>query len=168
MTYNVVELTVSSERDQKVLGLRLAGISTGKIGRELGLSNKEVIAALERALPVVDASYRARVLKEELARLDQLQAWWYSAAKTSGSAALLCLRIAERRAQMLGLDAPQHMRLDPIQLVASAAPRENSTAALLRELERVVAEREGPGALTVETEDERTAGRRSQPPLPAV
>jgi transcriptional regulator len=49
----VVELTT---RDQQVLGLRLAGVSTRKIARELKIGDKEVIAALDRKLPVVDAS----------------------------------------------------------------------------------------------------------------
>jgi hypothetical protein len=66
---NVAELTTPSERDQQVVALRLAGVNLARIAREVGLGGtKEVIAALERALPTVDAAYRGRILREELAR----------------------------------------------------------------------------------------------------
>jgi DNA-binding CsgD family transcriptional regulator len=141
---NVIEMTTASERDQQVLGLRLAGISTSRIARELGLGAKDVAEALERALPVVDASYRSRILREELARLDQLQSWWYGAAKTSAPAAAIVLKIAERRACMLALDAPQHVRLDPVQIVAGGEPQPNETAAMIAALDWIVAERAEP------------------------
>jgi hypothetical protein len=141
-TENVVEFTT---RDQQVLGLRLAGVSTRKIARELKISDKEVIAALYRALPVIDAAYRARILREELERLDQLQSWWHTQARTSATAAAIVLKIAERRAQMLGLDAPAHVRLDPVQIVAGAEPQPYETAALIAALDRIAGERQPCG-----------------------
>jgi hypothetical protein len=146
---NVVELTTPSERDQQVVALRLAGVNLARIAREVGLGGtKEVIAALERALPTVDAAYRGRILREELARLDQLQSWWYAAAKTSASAAAIVLKIAERRAAMLALDAPQHVRLDPVQVIAGGEPKPSSSEALLRELNRIANERSAGGLAT--------------------
>jgi hypothetical protein len=138
---NVIELTTQSEIDERVLALRLAGIGTTRIARELKLrGTKEVIEALERALPTVDASYRSRILREELARLDQLQSWWHDAARTSAPAAAILLKIAERRSMMLGLE-PQHIRMDPVQIVSGNQPQEGSTAALLAEMDRICAER---------------------------
>ena len=44
---NVIDITSPSGRDQRVLSLRLAGVSTLRIAGELGLGAKDVIAALE-------------------------------------------------------------------------------------------------------------------------
>jgi hypothetical protein len=123
---------------------------------------EDVIEALERALPTVDASYRSRVFREEIARLDQLQSWWHNAARTSASAAAILLKIAERWAMMLGLDAAQHTRMDPVQVVAGDRADEGSTARLILELDRIANERKSGGpVIEAEAEAEPPAG-----PLP--
>jgi len=141
---DVVEFLTPADRDQRVMQLRLAGVSIRAIGKEFKLTDRAVISALDRALPVVTAVTRARYLRETLATYDYLQTCWYLQAKSSTSAAALVMEISKRRAQLLGLDAPQHVRLDPVQLVAGGKPDENSTEALLRELNRIAGERDEP------------------------
>jgi hypothetical protein len=146
---SAVEITSPDECDAQVLHLRLAGVSVRRIGRRYGLTDKQVLAALDRTLPTLDAEAPARYLRESLGQLDELSSWWYGQAKTSAPAAMLCLRINERKAALLGLDAPQHVRMDPIQIIANAGPQQGSTAALIAELDRIAEERQRsvPGLL---------------------
>jgi hypothetical protein len=138
---SAVEITSPDECDAQVLHLRLAGVSVRRIGRQYGLTDKQVLAALDRTLPTLDAEARARYLRESLGQLDELSSWRYGQAKTSAPAAMLCLRINERKAALLGLDAPAHVRLDPVQIIANAGPQQGSTAALIAELDRIAEER---------------------------
>ena len=150
-----VEITSPDECDAQVLHLRLAGVSVRRIGRQYGLTDKQVLAALDRTLPTLDAEARARYLRESLGQLDELSSWWYGQAKTSAPAAMLCLRINERKAALLGLDAPQHVRLDPVQIIANAGPQQGSTEALIAELDRIVAERKcSPAAPQIDYDPE--------------
>ena len=156
-----IELMTQAELDQKVVSLRIAGVSLAAISKELNLGGvKEVTAALERGLPVVDASYRARILREELQRLDQLQSWWFVASRTSISAAAITLKIAERRSALLGLDAPQHVRM----VIAEAHPQSSSTEVLLRELNRIAANSPANSSVVLEGRaDPGTADPPSDP-----
>jgi hypothetical protein len=142
---NGVELISPDDLDRKVLALRLAGVSIRKVGRELKLTDKQVLASLDRGLPRLDGPARSRYLRESLAQLDELQSWWHTAARTSATAAAIVLKVNERRGALLGLDAPAHLRLDPVRIVAGAEPQESSTEALPRELDRIAAERPAGG-----------------------
>ena len=139
---NIVEILTQSERDQRILQLRLAGVAVRRIGKQFRMSDKSVLAALDRTLPAVDAVSRARLFKQDLATLDQLQAWWFAQAKTSPTAAGIVLKILERRSQMCGLDAP--VRLDPIQITTGGKPQQSSTAQLLAALDAIAKEPQAP------------------------
>jgi hypothetical protein len=60
---NVVTL-YDDEIDRKVLTLRLNGIAIRRIGRELKLSDKQVLAALDRGLPTLGPDLRTRLFRE--------------------------------------------------------------------------------------------------------
>jgi hypothetical protein len=121
----------AAERDAQALELRAAGLSIRQIGRQLGCSattaHRRVVRGLDRTLR--EPADRVRAL--ELHRLDQLQAAATATLRArhvvvqagrpvldpaSGdpyvdhgpvlAAIAALLRIAERRARLLGLDAP--------------------------------------------------------------
>jgi hypothetical protein len=123
-----VEIRSPGERDAQFLQLRLAGVSIGTIAHRYKVRERVVLKALDKLLPTLDAATRARYLRESLGTLDMLQSWWTSEAKRSATACSLVLKIQEQRSTLLGLNAP--IRLDPIQVVAAAAPEESSTQLL--------------------------------------
>lgn len=109
------------DRQQRVLELRESGLSPAKIAKEIGISPSLVYQDLKAILQRTQQheedladSYR----RIELQRLDSLQQnWWMRATgqltREDGTpipadekAAQLVLRIMERRAKLLGLDAP--------------------------------------------------------------
>jgi hypothetical protein len=121
----------AAERDAAALELRAVGLSFREVGRQLGCSSttahRRVVRGLDRTLR--EPADRVRAL--ELHRLDQLQAAATATLRTrhvlvqggrvvldpaSGNpyvdhgptlaAIAALLRIAERRAKLLGLDAP--------------------------------------------------------------
>jgi hypothetical protein len=136
---NVVEILTPADRDRRVLQLKIAGASVRAIGRQFRMTDKAVLAAVDRGLPTLDSVARARIFKTDLATLDQLQSYWFAQSKNSPIAANIVLRILERRAQLLGLDSP--IRLDPIQIVSNGQPPEGSTEALLAALNAIARER---------------------------
>jgi hypothetical protein len=135
---NIVELLTPNERAQQMLQLRLAGVSINTIAHKYKVKSKTVLAALDSLLPALNNETRARYMQESIAALDQLSAWWWAQAKTSMGAAALCLKIQERRASLLGLDTPAHVKVD---LVANGdGPQQTSTEELLAALNRVANE----------------------------
>lgn len=107
---------VKAEQERRILALWIAGESPGVIADDVGLSESTVRrvrkAALERVTPLRNA--KAEELREmELQRLDELQAaHWQIATQpllfaggTHKSAGIV-LSCIDRRAKMLGLDAP--------------------------------------------------------------
>ena len=104
---NVVEMITRDELDQRVLKLRSAGLSVRRLGREVGLTERQVLEALDRSLPALDAGTRARLFREDLSRLDDLMIhWWGQARAGSATATALVLKIMERRAQLTGSNLP--------------------------------------------------------------
>lgn len=109
------------ERQQRVLELRESGMSPAIIARETGASPALVYADLKAILQRTQAledDLADHYRRVELQRLDSMQqAWWAratgAATREDGSlvpadekAAQVVLRIMERRAKLLGIDAP--------------------------------------------------------------
>ena len=117
-----------AERRVKALELRKAGCSYREIGTALQCSPKtaffDVRAAL-RELKKTEEDVGGEVLQLELARLDALwRAGWTRAQKGDPQAIRACLGIAKRRAELLGLDAPdkhEHTGKDGAPLIPLAA-----------------------------------------------
>jgi hypothetical protein len=133
---NVVTFQTAAERDREILQLRLAGISISQIARRYRCKEKTVVAALDAQLPLLDNETRFRYLREAVSQLDQLTAWWWTAAKTSATATNIILKINEQRAQLLGLNAPA--KIDLVRV--NEAPPPMSTEELLSALNRIAAE----------------------------
>jgi hypothetical protein len=118
-------------REARALTLRAAGASYRQIGQELGCSENRALRITQRALDRLVREPAEQVRQLELARLDQLWVEAYKVLRRSHplvsngrvvvhptskqpleddgptlSAIHTLLRIMERRARLLGLDAP--------------------------------------------------------------
>ncbi len=134
----------SVERRQKSLALRKAGLTYVAIGQELGISEKavrkHVLAALALSRDLSESDARdIRTL--ELERLDALLVGvWGNARKGDAEAVRAVIRIMERRAKLLGLDAKT-------EISATVKHEVDPHDALLRALEGI-ALRSGEGGET--------------------
>lgn len=106
-------LDVTITRAMNAFALHLAGANDTQIARQLGFSSAaHARMAWERVLAdTVTAEDREKVRRTELARLDRMQqSWWNKAIDPSSSehltASRMVLSFMERRARMMGLDAP--------------------------------------------------------------
>ena len=97
------------KRNKKILDLRIAGLSERAIAEEIGnISDTTVHKVINEALEQLNAKimYRAGVIKRmELERLDRLYSALF-ANRNDPRVADTLLRIMERRARYLGIDAP--------------------------------------------------------------
>jgi hypothetical protein len=114
-TTNAARAARGLEHQRQALELRRAGLGYEAIGERLGLkksqSHRLVTRALEEARAQVTAN-ADELRAEELSRLDgMLQGLWPRARKGEVSAVDRVLKIAERRAKLLGLDAPEKREL---------------------------------------------------------
>lgn len=99
----------SVAKQAEALEYRKLGLSYAQIGLKLGMSAQgawnAVDSALKRTLDEADAG---GVRKLELARLDALWLGFYAVAQKGDVQALGgCMNIMNRRARLLGLDAPE-------------------------------------------------------------
>lgn len=98
------------QRQQAALELRRAGRGYVEIGNQLGISksaaHRMVTQALAEARQQIEAEVH-ELKSEELSRLDGMLAGiWPDARKGNVGAIDRVLKIMERRAKLLGLDAP--------------------------------------------------------------
>ena len=126
------------ERDKAVWRMRLGFVPIRQIAEQLDCTVGEVEASWIRMLGAVPPDMRARITREELERLDQMErAYWIEAMPAPGRkgsirAAELCLKIKERRAKMLGLDAPPQTEPALVSSKVKTSSTERITAALDR------------------------------------
>lgn len=100
----------AAEREKAAFALRIAGATYAQIGAQLGVTgcaaHKMVKRVLERTRGETDAE-AVELRRLETERLDALQvALWGLASKGDAGAIDRILKIMERRARLLGLDAP--------------------------------------------------------------
>ena len=114
--------TSDDARDDFILQERLSGRSARSISKELRCTVGDVDAALDRVLPKLDNAARLRYISLDLQRLDALLKTFFARAieKVDAQAGLLCVKILERKAALLGLDTPQ--KLDIVQVQAQEGP----------------------------------------------
>jgi hypothetical protein len=106
--------TRNRERDARAWAMRLAGASYAEIGPALGVTRQRARQICLRMLDEHSPSDADvdRWRREEVARLDRLlRSVWPHAVQGQASAVDRALRIAERRARLLGLDAPQRQEI---------------------------------------------------------
>jgi len=119
----MTDSTSDDARDDFILQERLAGRSARSLSKELRCSVGEVDAALDRVLPKLDNAARLRYISLDLQRLDALLKTFLARAieKVDAQAGLLCVKILERKAALLGLDSPQ--KLDIVTVQAEEGPQ---------------------------------------------
>ncbi len=108
--------TIASERRAQAFGLRRAGYTFQMIGDQVGISKQGAHGLVMRELKRLtkeaeDDAHELRAM--ELERLDALtQACWEKAMDGDPQMIDKLLRISERRARFLGLDAPLKTAID--------------------------------------------------------
>jgi hypothetical protein len=102
------------ERQEQAWAARLAGATYVDIGRALGVSRQRAqqlcTAAMKERMPSTEdvEAYR----QQEAERIDRLhRAVWKQAIDGNHGAIDRVLRLSERRARLLGLDAPQRQEI---------------------------------------------------------
>ena len=104
------EDAAARQRADQALDLRIAGASYRQIAAALGVSQKTAYYDVQGALGTLDAvvAVKAERLRDlEAARLDRLNAALAPGIKAGQPAAVFAaVKIMERRAKLLGLDAP--------------------------------------------------------------
>ena len=118
----------AAARRVEALNLRMAGASYRQIGARLGISeaqaHKDVARELDRLAAEAQEAAQ-QVLALELARLDMAQLAIAQQVRNGNLGAIdRWLRIGERRARLLGLDAPTRQEIKgtigPVQITAPA------------------------------------------------
>ena len=102
------------ERAIRALELRRAGLNYDQIAEQLGYSQAAgVYNVVKRELERARIETADDVLNLELSRLDRMEAaLWPAAARGEVAAIDRLLKIAERRAKYLGLDAPTKQQVE--------------------------------------------------------
>jgi hypothetical protein len=112
----------AAERRLQALNLRKAGASYAEIGRAMGFTeqraHKVVSLELDR-LNSERSEAAAAVAQLEAARLDALHlAYWKKAVEGDVDAANIVLKVAGRRAKLLGLDQPASVNINRLGALA--------------------------------------------------
>lgn len=132
----------AAERTRQAIALKKAGLSLEAIGQRLGISKAAAGKALHRGL----AELRAETLVDaeelraiEAARLDQAQAAiWPRVLQGNDGAIDRFVRLSQRRAALLGLDAPTKVE----QTIEEKTPPRAAMEAMLAGLAEKIAARE--------------------------
>jgi len=127
------------EREARVVELRIAGRSWYEIGQTVGLSPTGAHQAYKRALDRIPSEQVAELRKIDNERIDALLgAAWEPALKGSARHIEVIVKLLERRARLMGLDAPMLQRIEVL--------TEDVVDAAIAEIERQIAELDnGPG-----------------------
>jgi hypothetical protein len=130
--------TSDDVRDDYILQERLSGKSARTISKQLRCTVGEINASLDRTLPKIDNDARRRHVSLDLNRLDGLLETFYKRAieNVDAQAGLLCVKIMERKAAMLGLDSPQKLDIVQVQAQEQPSSHERIKAAIMQMVER--------------------------------
>lgn len=125
---NPAEAHSIMERQKKALAMRLAGATLREISDALGVDLSTISRDIQRALADIPREEADALRKIEVQRLDRLQrAVWTKALGGDLSAVDRAVKIVDRRAKLLGLDAPQK-----VEVAASDVDLDATVAKLLR------------------------------------
>jgi hypothetical protein len=152
---NSQERIAAAERARQALELRKAGAQYADIATTLGYADASgAYRAVSRALAKLTAEPAAELRELELLRLDRmLQAIWDQVIRGNHGAVDRALRIGERRAKLLGLDAPQ--KIAP---TSPSGEEEYGAAAERYRLRQIAAIFGGGAEATTDGLSERAAG----------
>lgn len=101
-----------AERQKAALALALKGLTRREIGEQLGVSHSTIVQDIKAALRDIPKEEADTLRAKESARLDKLQAAvWDRALDGYLYAVDRAVKIIDRRAKLLGLDAPQQVEV---------------------------------------------------------
>jgi hypothetical protein len=125
------------ERDKQIFDLVVEGRTEAEVCRMLGVTVADVHRALDWAGQVMlSAQNRVRIIAVDAARCERMiQDFLPASHSRDDKAANVILKAQERKATLLGLNAP--LRVDPIALAQEAGPHETSTENLRRIFDEV-------------------------------
>lgn len=110
------------ERERNVLALRLQGATFEQIGTQLRISTQGAEKSYKRALRRIPEKEAILARKEALTRLDSLRVLAWTRLKgmdrsdpNYDAAVQSVLRIEQREAKLLGLDAPRQLEVQTYQ-----------------------------------------------------
>jgi len=105
---------IVSERQRLIMRYRRQGMTVSEIAESLDTTHSQVSNALESAYRALHAEDEATIARQvDLERLDELHSAYWSAAKEGDiKAADFILKTMDRRAKMLGIDAPIQTQTD--------------------------------------------------------
>jgi hypothetical protein len=128
------------ERERQICDLRVKGKTEAEVVAMLGCTVADIHRALDRAAQAsMTPAARVRGIFVDAARMERIQQVFLPLMDNADDkAAMVIIRAQERKATLLGENAP--LRVDPIALAAEARPKPNSTQAMLEVLERLQAE----------------------------
>src|SRR5262245_30075939 len=131
-------MSASDDRDDFILQATLDGHSARSLSKQLRCTVGEIHAVLDRVLPMIDNEERMRHIALDLQRLDQLLAVFLERAikDKDQPSGMLCVKILERKAALLGLDQPT--KLDVISITPKQTP--DSVDRIREAIERVARE----------------------------
>lgn len=140
-----VKAVESAARASECLRLRSLGYTLDAIAARVGLTIPGVTNAIKYAsnrLPKVNA---LRLRDVEFLKLDQLEAVWLPAAMAGDcKAAVVALKIMERRAKLFGLDAPTKYENTSGEAGAEYLPTEEVMTQIARRLNMFLAADDNP------------------------
>jgi len=115
------ETAAAKQKAAKAVELRMEGKTFDEIAQECGYKHKSsAFDAVKRALELVVREPATELIKLDLERLDKIWGIHYLNAQAGDVQALgACMKIMERRAKLLGLDA-QPEKVVPTDDVAAA------------------------------------------------
>lgn len=100
----------------EALALRIAGATYRQIGERLKVHHTTAYKAVQQELADLDAvkAQQAERLRDlEVERCERLiLGLWSNATRGDDKSVHACLRVMERKARLLGIDAPTHDKLD--------------------------------------------------------
>ena len=131
------------DRERQVIELRRAGLTFDVIAQQVGYSNASgAHHAYRRALQrTLNEAGVDEMRQTELDRLDRLQRFaWTAAAQGDLKAIDAVLRIMQRRARLLGLDAPARVQQEVTVWTGDSD--------LDREIQQLIAQLDGAGSST--------------------
>ena len=116
--------------ENRVFKLRLFGFSPHVIAEQCGCTIADVSRIVDQRLPALTPEFRLQAMPLDLERLDRMTVRCLEAMeKGSFASGHLLIKAMQRRAEMLGTDAPQ--RIDASLLIEVTKP-ESSTENLRR------------------------------------
>lgn len=131
-TTNVIPLP---ERESEMFTRWIEGDRVREIAAHFRCDSDVVMRAIDAHLVMIDDNFRRRLLTRELERLETLYSVFFKLGKSGDhQAAGLCVKVSERRARLLGLDAPIRMDMERV----TGVDRQTSTERLSAVLDLLV------------------------------